>query len=49
MSEFLSLCCVLVLAAIFKFYELVTFLSIRHFTVGENLVHIGTVLSFFLP
>ena len=41
---FESLLCVLVLAAIFKFYELVTSLSIRHFTVGENLVHIVMTL-----
>ena len=43
---FESLLFVLVLAAIFSFYELVTSLSIRHFTVGENLVHIVMTLSF---
>ena len=37
---FESLLCVLVLASIFTFYELVTSLSIRHFTVRENLVRI---------
>lgn len=42
---FESLLCVLVLAAIFTFYELVTSLSMRHFTVGENLVHIVMTLK----
>ena len=42
---FESLLCVLVLAAIFTFYELDTSLSIRYFTVGENLVHIVMTLK----
>ena len=42
---FESLLCVLVLAAIFTFYELVTSLSIRYFTVGESLVHIEMTLK----
>ena len=41
---FESLLCVLVLAAIFKYYELDT-LSIRHLTVGENLAYIVMTLK----